>query len=84
MQQPPMPQPPPDGAQQEDWEGALDDFTLGEKTEKRWPRLWPWQWGHSASRPPMISASKLWSQSLQTYSKIGIVVFRSFGLSVFQ
>jgi hypothetical protein len=44
-----------------------------EKTESCCARLRPWQLGHAAWREPMISASKGWLQSLQMYSKMGIV-----------
>ena len=42
-------------------------------TEKRWSSCLPWQAGHSGSADPMISVSKLWLQSLQMYSKIGMI-----------
>jgi hypothetical protein len=46
------------------------------KTENCCARFRPWQLGHAAWREPMISASKGWLQSLQMYSKMGIVTVR--------
>ena len=47
------------------------------KTENCCARLRPWQLGHSGWREPMIRASKGFLQSLQMYSKMGIVTFGS-------
>jgi len=46
------------------------------KTENCCARFRPWQLGHAAWREPMISASKGLLQSLQMYSKMGIVTVR--------
>ncbi len=56
--------------------GAPEWGAPAAKTENCCARLRPWQLGHAAWREPMIRASKRLLQSLQTYSKMGIVTVR--------
>ncbi len=53
--------------------GAALPLVLAANTENCCARLCPWHFGHSALREPMMSASKGFWQSLQMYSKMGIV-----------
>jgi hypothetical protein len=69
MPQAPPPQHPPIGMRGAlDWRGAE-----AEKTENFCASSLLWQEGHSGSVEPITSFSKLEWQSLQTYSKIGMV-----------
>jgi hypothetical protein len=76
MQQPPGPRESPqvEGlAPHAAVAGAPEWGAPGAKTENCCARFRPWQLGHAAWREPMISASKGWLQSLQMYSKMGMV-----------
>ena len=80
MQQPPGPRASPhvEGlAPHAAVAGAPEWGAPGAKTENCCARLRPWQLGHAARFEPMISASKGRLQSLQMYSKMGIVKVRS-------
>ena len=69
MPQAPPPQHPPRGIA-----GALEDRGAdAENTENFCSSCLLWQEGHSGSAEPITSFSKLEWQSLQTYSKIGMV-----------
>jgi hypothetical protein len=53
--------------------GGLERTAPTEKTEICWARLCPWHRGHSGLREPITSTSKGFLQSLQMYSKMGMV-----------
>lgn len=79
MQQPPGPRESPhvEGlAPHAAVAGAAERGAPAAKTENCCARLRPWQLGQAAWREPMISASKGFLQSLQMYSKMGIVTVR--------
>lgn len=56
-----------------EWEELPEPFALTAKTESCGASFLLWHLGHSALSLPKTSASNWCSQSLQTYSKIGIM-----------